>query len=272
MAKKKEPDLRNEIVGSFNKTAMLTKDAAVNHINYNIESFEKKAQYSSEHTPHYYRRIIELLKKFCAEVERAVLPDDTPLLTKLDQGWHYTVEFLETGLSLYLSHMCGGELSGKGVLRSVDIDARYELVTVKTKLLTISEFAEMSGTSAGAVRQWIRRGKITSAVKAGKEWRIPEFARVRGRVYEPVRYEWEEELTDLANDYAFLKGRRSVWISQDAPNRTQYSIGLSKREGDPAGAKTRVIKMDAKEKEKFELFLIGHPKVKTRPQEIRAFE
>ena len=50
----------------------------------------------------------------------------------------------------------------------------------------------------------------------------------------------------------------------------QFSIGLSKREGDPGSAKVKVIKMETKEKEKFELFLIGHSQVRTRPQEIRV--
>ena len=271
MATKTRPDQRKETLEKFNKTAMLTKDSVLQHVRYRIRSFEREAEISDRHTPHYYRRIIRLLEDFYAEVERAVLPDETPLLENLDDGWHYTFEFLDSGAALYLSHMREATYNERGVLESLDIDAKYELAKVNTRLLTIAEFAEMNGTSAGAVRQWIRRGKITSAVKAGSQWRIPEFARIRGREYESVRYEWDEELTDLADEYAFLKGRRSVWISQNIPDRTRFSIGLSKREGDPESAKTRVIKMDAKEKEKFELYLIAHSKIRTRPHEIKAF-
>ena len=269
MAKKTKKISQKEMLDRFNKTAMLTKEDVLLHIRYTIRQFEREAQISDRHTPRYYRRIIELLQEFRVEVENAVLLDDTPLLKKLDEGWHYAVELLDTGFTLYLSHVSQAEYTGD-VPEFVDTDASYILVRVKSRRLSIGEFAEMNGISSGAVRQWIRRGKLNSAIKEGGEWHIPEFAKVRGRVYEAARYEWGDELAELPDEYKFLKGCRSVWISQNVPDKKMFSVSLSKREGEAGSAQTKVVKMDTKEKEKFELFLIGHPQVRTRTQEIRA--
>ena len=60
----------------------------------------------------------------------------------------------------------------------------FELVTVPSALLSVEEYAAVYNVSVTTVRQWIRRGKIRSAIKNGCEWSIPELAAVSGRGYQ----------------------------------------------------------------------------------------
>ena len=50
------------------------------------------------------------------------------------------------------------------------------------------------------VRQWIRRGKLRSAVKAGSEWRIPELSEIIGRGYRRGTFHWDDKLSDVPEE------------------------------------------------------------------------
>lgn len=45
-----------------------------------------------------------------------------------------------------------------------------------TRLITVSEYAEKLGLSAGSVRQKCQRGTLPGAVKVGRDWVIPADA------------------------------------------------------------------------------------------------
>lgn len=148
------------------------------------------------------------------------------------------------------------------------MDTSFHLLTVRTKLLTVEQYAQAYDVTTTTVRQWIRRGKIRSAVKQGSEWRIPELAEIMERGYRDGHYERLEELTDLPQEYAFLNDYVYMDIRQDKEDKTRYDVLFSmkfdplvvpKEEWDQYH---RTVQMDRKEREKFELYLISSPFVR----------
>jgi len=73
-------------------------------------------------------------------------------------------------------------------------DEDYTLHCTSSKLLSLEEFGMIHDVAADTVRQWIRRGKIRSAVKMGNDWRIPELSDLPERGYKPGSYYWREEI------------------------------------------------------------------------------
>ena len=130
----------------------------------------------------------------------------------------------------------------------------------KTQLLNVEQYANLYGVAQSTVRQWIRRGKIRSAIKAGNEWRIPELAEVNGRGYSHGFYSWDDNLSGLAEEYKFINDYSSARITQDEENKDLFHIELSSKNLEKMPDMD--IDMTTKEKEKFELVLISNPLVK----------
>jgi hypothetical protein len=143
--------------------------------------------------------------------------DDTKLFDNLEDWWSYDYSVTEYGAILHLTY----------------------------------------NTMPGTVRQWIRRGKIRSAVKAGREWRIPEMAEIPGRGYHWGIYTWTEKLTDMPKKYNFMNEYSQVTIKQDDKDKDKFILIFS---GKKNGLK--YVNITGKEREKFELMLISNPLIK----------
>ena len=75
-------------------------------------------------------------------------------------------------ISLFLEHY-KVLFPAKGMpIMEVKNDERYCLLTMKAKLLTVDEYAKLHRIEHVTAVTRIRRGKLRSAVKFGKEWRI----------------------------------------------------------------------------------------------------
>ncbi len=194
------------------------------------------------HTESFRKPYLSLLKRFQHEIE------NTLLFQELEDYWCYVYEIDELGAKLYLEHF----------FREDIVDQAFELVAVPSKMLSVEEYAAVYGVGVTTVRQWIRRGKIRSAIKSGREWSIPELAEVTGRGYQTGNYFWNCHLNDLPEEFAFLNEGTSVTIFQNKENKEIYDISLSLHK---AGDEKRVT-MSTAEKERFELLLISHPLVK----------
>ena len=121
----------------------------------------------------------------------------------------------------------------------------------------------------GTVRQWIRRGKIRTAYKEGKEWKIPELSPPPSRGYEGAQYKWIYGLDNLPEEYSFLADYVIATFYQDMKDKSKYHVLLvsketftSKNPGNVAPTKNQELLLDAKEREKLELFMIAHPQIK----------
>lgn len=198
----------------------------------------------SLHSEEFYGQYLKLVSDFCQLVE------NTKLLNDLEPMWYYNCEIDDTGASLHLCHVAMLGVDENENIDSLYVDEDFELVKVNARLLTVEEYAKIYGVTVGTVRQWIRRGKIRTAIKAGSEWRIPELTELHGRGYTEGRYFCEENIDNIPEEYSFLVSCGNVIIKQAGCDT--FNIIFDYRDSE----EQRCITMSTKEREKFELFLI----------------
>ena len=158
---------------------MITKDDILRELDYRIRQYKEDPatlnKFRGEKPISYFRALVRLLEEFKDQVEKTVLFED------LEPFWSYSYTIEETGIHLDLEHCFHVGFQDDGYPIKEWIDQEFRLIDVKSKLLTVEEYGERYGVGPGTVRQWIRRGKIRSAMKAGKEWRIPELVEMKQR-------------------------------------------------------------------------------------------
>ena len=242
---------------------------------------DTRAKYGKEaateerkHAPAFYEALDNLLEKFERMVRCTVLPDP------LNDWWSYSYEITDGGINLLMNHFSWDH--GYGGSYDCRRDETFMLLESPAKLLTVSEYAKVYGVESVTVRQWIRRAKIRSAVKVGREWRIPELAEVpRERGYRSCQYSWSEALTDLPEKYGFLSAFKGARLWQDEEDSNRFSveffsstIGMEtdeeiamRREAlekypDLSVMEDGVLLLTGKEREELELYMIGNPLIR----------
>lgn len=144
----------------------------------------------------YYERLMMLIDRFYEDVSSMFLMEE------LNDWWGYGFQIRETGITLLLEHfviMYDEGINDAGKWENTHYlvsDESFDIHQTKANLLTLEEYGNIYEVAADTVRQWIRRGKIRSAVKLGSEWRIPDIAEVSGRKYTPGHYIWDGYLPD----------------------------------------------------------------------------
>lgn len=239
-----------EELEAFRECFLTNKDAVLMDIKYRISELKKHMD-DRKHTIGFFNKYINILELFYKKI------DDTKLFDNLEDWWSYDYSVTEYGAILHLTYNTGVTFTNDKVADFACIGEQFNLVEVKTKLLTIEEYAATYNTMPGTVRQWIRRGKIRSAVKAGREWRIPEMAEIPGRGYHWGIYTWTEKLTDMPKKYNFMNEYSQVTIKQDDKDKDKFILIFS---GKKNGLK--YVNITGKEREKFELMLISNPLIK----------
>ena len=185
------------------------------HYNYYKESDDLEEQ-SKEHKEKY----LKLCEKFLNKLEKLNLPKLT------DDWWCYSyilkIDSIDLGLTLCTDlEVEDDEVSG------ATFSDEYILLSVKSDYMTVSEFAKLYNVKDITVRQWIRRGKIRSAKKEGRDWLIPDIADKPKRGFQDVTYMWKELTQEILSKYPFLKGYNHMFIYQDEDDKGLYDLILS---------------------------------------------
>ena len=244
----------------FNATGLLTKEELLADLEALLGRIGEEAEEDTVRSAAFYERYQALVGSFRDEIAAKTFPD------ALEDWWRYGYEIRETGAVLFLSHTDSFEINLDDTVEE-SRDTVFELLGVKTKLLTVEQYARIYGVTTTAVRQWIRRGKIRSAIKAGSEWRIPELAEVMYRGYKWGQFRRKEFLTDIPGEYAYFNEYDYVQLSQNEERKDFFDVWFVK-DHDPLAYETeeeaiaenyRLVQMDQKEREKFELYLISCP-------------
>ena len=207
---------------SFVENSLTSKEQLLNSIRQCRNEYAQQASYEKPaHSQGFYKTLDRLLNEFYFKVAGTTLPEPLP------DWWSYSYVITAGGIQLFLDHYQWSYSLGS---YSCYRDENLVLLDVPAKRLTVTKFAEIYGIEEVTVRQWIRRGKIRSALKLGKEWRIPELAELsKQRGYVACRYNWKEELTDLPDKYSFLNQFESALFAQDDDNADLYVIALDVR-------------------------------------------
>ena len=242
----------------FNETAIRTKAGLLEDIDSLLAEIEEDSKTDTKRSATFYEKYRELVSRFRKEVEKKTFPD------KLEDWWEYNYDVRGTGITLTLSHTDYFDVSANDTCGGI-IDTQFELLHIRTKLLTVEQYAQSYGVTTTAVRQWIRRGKIRSAIKEGSEWRIPELAEVTERGYKHATFGRNEFLTDLPDEYAFFNDYDYVDIEQNEEHKELFDLCFGKVHDSKEypvpeqDQKYKHIQLDQKEREKFELYLISNP-------------
>ena len=142
-------------------------------------------------------------------------------------------------------------------------DERYTLFSAKAKLAPAEEYARLNDLEHVAAVTRIRRGKIRSAVKVGKQWRIPDLAAPIERGYQAAAYGWDGKLSGLPVTYRIFEEYQRVDIYQDPVQHQFFHIRMTKDDG--SGVE---FKCERRQRDRIEQALIAHPDVQCLSDEI----
>lgn len=252
----------------FNQIAIRSKEdvlAKLAEMAYNIDkNDDRKNLFGDELDLHndIEKRAIEIIARFYYRVE------DMEFFEHLEPWWCYQFSLDEMGAVLYLRYIDNVLIYDAGNTTCI-IDSSVDYVKMKAKDLTVSEYAKLYNVSEITVRQWIRRGKLRCAFKAGNEWRVPELSKKVGRGYTNAYYIMDSVLENEPIEYPFLKGVKRININQNKKDKKKFDIYLQRENDNPKLESD--FQMDTKEREGFEHYLISHPLCKADSKEILSF-
>ncbi len=201
-----------------------------------------------------YAERIEMLNKLRTRTE-----SDIFLPMPEYSGWAYEIYIGTDGIRLQLIHQCDLRIDDNDpeYMFPTMIDQEYTVIELKPKYLSVTEFAKSRGVEPVTVRQWIRRGKIRDAIKAGSEWRISTLALpMTGRRYESASYHWDEDLENIPEEYSYLSDYNNAFFVQDENDRKVFYLTLI---GDE---KENELVLNTQERERIEYFMISRPEFK----------
>ena len=279
---------REEIIGAdfeefdFGITVLRSKEQLLASIDNAKMRYQMEAQQEQPpHTQAFYRNVEHLLSKFHGKVETTIFPQ------KLDHWWYYAYIMNTSGITLYLCH-AKWEATEYGY--NCHSEFCFELIKISAKTMSCAEYAVAYDVKPSTVRQWIRRGRIRDAIKAGNEWRIPELSEIQHqRGYKNGWFYWDDQLKNVPLNYEIPANCSAAFFMQQKDNKKLFDIffttqdkiqkadcvdwGSDSLDGDSywlQDAYKLTLSMD--EREKFEVYMIANPLVNGQSEYIDDFD
>ena len=209
---------------------------------------------SNKHTARYYSVMEDLLKAFRKRIQDTILPHN------LEDWWFYSYEISYHGVALLLEHMGSAWLNEDQTdTDGQTIDQIFPLVYIPARMLSVDEYAKLYEVEQVTVRQWIRRCKLRTVEKAGKEWRISELTDVPKRGFEPAQYRWRGRvLENLPEGFDFLNEYIMATLIKGDTADT-YKVLFT--DGSGPKPKTLAYELTNEERERLETYFIASPDV-----------
>lgn len=235
--------MRNKLT-LFKENQILTKSELL----YSLSKF-KEHYLNSDNEESYSNEkrtvLIKNLEEFIKKVEKREFPD-------LDNWWFYNYLINSFDITLELCYCNDVEYDNDGYIESMTSGCEHILLSQAFKVMTVNEFAELHNVKPLTVRQWIRRGKLRSIKKVGRDWLISEFSNVPKRKYEPVSYFWKTGNIH-SEVFPFINNYNCLYICQNDNDKSIFDVIL----GCPGDKKREKIEISRKEREKLEVFLLS---------------
>lgn len=246
------PDAEKQIV--FRSNAMLSKIDIISTISAIRLDLEKFICYEGEiHNEAYCQTLDRMYRELYDKVANSHLFD-------APQGyWHYVIRQNCEGIFLVLEDVEGDVFDNLEYVYD-EINDEYIMFKADARMLTIEEYAALYGVETVTVRQWIRRGKIRTAVKAGNEWRISELSEIPNlkRGYKEAKYFWEEPIDPLPENFEFINDFDLLTIMSDKEDKNKYVLLFTNY----YSPEEKKVVCSIQERERLELIMITNPKVK----------
>ena len=250
---------RKTIENEFRAVGLFTKDDVLasfkSYMEY-LEAGEKreapgslKAGNSGVAPSRIALRRIDLCAEFLRKLEACALP----VLTEL--WWFY--EYLIAGDRIELSLCTATDvtLDKKGNL-SWSTSVERTIVKQECGLLTVEEFAQNWDVKPTTVRQWIRRGKLRTARKIGKDWFIPELQDKPERGFKTAYYLISQSDLIKIPGFPLVSVCDSLTIVQDKADKKSFVVSLRNNQ---SGFRQNIT-LTQKEVESLEFALISSGK------------
>lgn len=277
----------SQLLEAFKLSYMQNKDMIMRHFReggYNgARSNSNPKRKKGQSITDYYQKFhySQLMNKFKEMIDERMFFDAPP-------WWCYLIDEDDTGIRLCLAHMdypvVEENPDGTPSVCAADEDEVFPLVELKYRMVTVEEFAEIYNSTPVTVRQWIRRGKVTSAFKDGNIWRIPELATVYGRGYPYRVYYYRSGYTadEVPAKFGFMMNKDAISIEKIDDSSRNYIIKTyveyhyDKRQGYDKNSDNIIhieeygstpyqladtVTMNYKDKESFELSLLENPMI-----------
>ena len=239
----------NKIEKCFQKDRLLTQSEVLQSLDDDICALESGIEPSFSKS--YLDTEIRICNKLKSKINSILLPNLREI------GWSYRYYLSGEGASLKLEHEYDFELDKTGsYIATSSVDCMLELVVVKSKLLTVEEYANLQKVKDVTVRQWIRRGKLRFAKKLGSQWFIPETSAAPGRGYVDVTYFVKDDELLCIGGYPSMPSGSSIQIFQDCTDKSIFDCIFEKYNNESIR-----LELNRKEVEKLELEIIASGKV-----------
>jgi excisionase family DNA binding protein len=241
---------RNNKLLLFNSMMLLNKREV-------LESFDDFVQHHrrQDNKEGYSEGKRKVLLALCDEFRKELEKCDIPTLTK---PWiYYEYHITQDSLKLSLFRCDNIEFDEDDVASTMFFSEEYALVEVKCDYLTVEQYADIYGVTTTTVRQWIRRGKLRTARKEGRDWLIPALADKPKRGFESVIYHWDVIDDEVKEAFPFVADINCLSICQDDNDKKIFYV-IS---GWPGEKDAMGFELSTKEREQLEIMLIASPGV-----------
>ena len=247
-----------ERLSLFKKNENVTKEDVLSRIKQKQNRYKEKIKQNGPHPVEYYSLLYVILEAFYKKVYDAVLFETLP------DYWAYYLDYSYDEFSLSLCHVFSYEIDNDGDILWTKVDAAYKLISIRPKSFSPEEYSQFYNVEQGTIRQWIRRGKIRTAYKEGKGWKIPELTPPPAKGYESAQYSWTDKIQDIPKEYEFLNVYVLATFYQDQTKKNIYHVLFVSKETfeNNNTDKNKELLLTAQEREKLELFMISHPQIK----------
>lgn len=196
------------IENAFRNSYLFSKEDLIQSLKLTMAHIESDEEVG--YTKKSKQKKLELCNKFLSSLKKCKLPTLTEL------WWFYAYEFTWKGIDLNLSTADNIELDEDGYyVSSMTTTIEHTLISIECDYLTVEQFADIQGVTPVTVRQWIRRGKLRSAKKNGRDWLIPSFEDKPTRGYESVQYLLDDAEQIQIEEFPFVSICDSIFIHQD---------------------------------------------------------
>lgn len=202
----------------FNKYVSRTKEEIIKEFEDYYNYFKTDEEEIESMSKEYRKCFYNLCENFLNKLKEI----DIPKLT--DDWWYYSFYVHKDRIVLDLE-LCDDIEIDEDEVSEMTSTSEFELLNVKCNYLTVNEYAKLYSVSDITVRQWIRRGKIRSAKKNGREWLIPELVDKPSRGFIPVQYFFNDDIPlFLIEKYLFLKNAKSMFIDKNKEDSGLYNV------------------------------------------------
>ena len=152
----------------------------------------------------------KVLLALCEQFRNELVNRD---IQPLNKNWfYYDYDIKNDSITLSLYKCNNIEFDNDNEISSMEMQLEHTIVEVKCDYLSVEQYAKQYGVTDTTVRQWIRRGKLRTAKKKGRDWVIPALADKPKRGFENVTYFWNLLPIEAINRFPYLRDCNSIYI------------------------------------------------------------